>query len=497
MNFTRINPAILMIVILVLLVLLSACANLGNMLVARGLARQREITIRFAVGAGRGRLVRQLMTENFLLATLGCAAGLFVGHAGASWLLHTLDAPPDIRVATDWQTLTVGVACIFVSALAFGLPAALHVVRSDHKSSLRRQILVGLQVAVSCLLLISSTVLTHGAIRSATVNLSFDSEKLMVVYPQIYSKHLPPPVARQRLDALVTRLMTLAGVDSVTTATIPPLSGRRAIETLPDLPPIYTNYVGPSYFNTMEIGVLRGRSFLPSDQDSAIVSESAARAIWPNQDPLGKTLAFGPIKRTIIGIVKDSGANLPADPRSVEMYFPIDATTVDGSALILRSKGDPAPLLRPVHSECAGLEEQVTSILMRTTRERSLDEQKDTITIIGSLGLIATLLATTGMFALMAFRRRAAQARNWHSDGHRRKARRHRSRSDNPARSTDRKRCHRRDTSGDGPGEDRAQHPLPYARARSRSNRLCRRHWLFSLDRCTCDVVARASGAPH
>ncbi|MGH9667714.1 MAG: ABC transporter permease, partial [Bryobacteraceae bacterium] len=156
---SRIPPVVLLIVALVLLVLLSACANLGNMLLARGLARQREIDIRLAVGAGRGRLVRQLMTENLLLAALGCAAGLFVGDGAARWLLYRLDAPPDIRIATDWQILALGVGCIFLCAFVFGLPPALQVIRRDHKSSFRQQMLVAIQVAVSCLLLISSAIL--------------------------------------------------------------------------------------------------------------------------------------------------------------------------------------------------------------------------------------------------------------------------------------------------------------------------------------------------
>ena len=252
-------------------------------------------------------------------------------------------------------------------------------------------------------MLISSAILTHRAINSATINLSFDYEKMVVAYPHIYDEDLPPPVARVKLDTLVARLAALPGVDSVTAAVIPPLSGRRQIDVLPGLPPIYTNYVAPSYFATMTVAVIRGRALAASDSDVAVVSESAARAIWPNEDPIGKTWNFGPTPSTIVGIVKDSGANLLADSDSIEIYLPIDAASVERSALILRAKGDPSPLLRSIQAAGDSAGEPVSSILMRTTREQSLDGQRKMITVIGSLGTLATLLAAAGMFALLAF----------------------------------------------------------------------------------------------
>jgi len=402
-NLSRINPAVFIIVVLVLLVLFSACANLGIMLLACGLVREREIEIRLALGAGRWRVFRQLMVENLLLAALGCAGGLFVGYVLARWLLYAVDAPPNIRVAIDWQILVVGMSCIAISAFVFGMPPALQLIRRDHKSRLGRQILVGLQVAVSCLLLISLAVLTHDAVHSATINLTFDPEKMMVVYPQIYVEHLPAPVARRRLDALVTKLASLPGIDSVTSSVIPPFSGRRMVDASPDLPPVYANYVAPSYFNTMTVPVLRGRTFVAGDQAVAVVSESAARAIWPSEDAISKTWGFGSTKRTIVGVVKDSGVNLMSDPDSIEVYFPIDDLTVDHSALILRSKVDPAPLVRAVQAEGAEAGVPASPVLMQTARERTLKSQRETITMIGSLGLIATLLSFTGMFALLAF----------------------------------------------------------------------------------------------
>ncbi|MGH9668007.1 MAG: FtsX-like permease family protein, partial [Bryobacteraceae bacterium] len=139
------------------------------------------------------------------------------------------------------------------------------------------------------------------------------------------------------------------------------------------------------------------------DRDAAVVSESAARAIWPKEDPIGKAWSFGAMKRTIVGIVKDSGANLLSDPDSIEVYLPIDEASVSRSALILHAKTDPARLLQAVQAEATYAREPVTSVLMRTSRAEALEGQRKFIEVIRSLGLIASLLASAGMFALLAF----------------------------------------------------------------------------------------------
>jgi predicted permease len=400
-SFRR-NPAIFVFIAMVLLVLLSACANLGNMLLARGLARQREIEIRLSIGASRARIVRQLMTENFLLAALGTVAGVAFGAISVRFLLVAISAPSDFRISMSWPILLAGFALTFLSAAAFGLPSALQTVRPKRRKIRLRQSLVGVQVAVSSLLLIASGVLAHQGIASASIPLAFDYQNMVVIYPQLYGRNLTAAVAGQKLYEISSRLSALPGVEGVTAAVAPPLGGRMMMDTQPGLH-VYRNAVAPTYFKLMNLPVLRGRPFLPGEPDTAIVSESAARALWPNQDPVGKVWDCAGSKRTVVGVVKDSGANLLADADSVEAYVPIEGVLAERSALILHIRGDAGPLVRMVPGAVAAVGEAVSVTLMRASRDSFLEGQRRTVTLIGSIGAVATALAAAGMFALVAF----------------------------------------------------------------------------------------------
>lgn len=399
----RLAPPVLLLFALVLLILLSACANLGNMLLARGVAREREIAIRIGLGASRGRLIRQLLTENLLLSALGAGAGLFVGGVSARLLLSAVGAPPHIRIAMHWQILAGAAMLAVLSAVASGLPAALQISVAKHKSDRRRRTLVGVQVAISTLLLICSAVLARNAIRNADIQLAFDYRNMLTVYPAFYREHLTPVLAEQKVETLMMRLRQLPGVDAVTAAVMPPLGQRYSIVHLSGVPPVYTNHVAPNYFAAMRLPVLRGRSFLPGETSAAIISESAARAIWPNQDPVGKTWQFESSLRTVVGIVKDSGANLIVDSQSVEAYLPIDPAQADFSAIVLHAKGGVAGLIRAIPAMSASMGEPVSLAPMVQSRENVLDALQKTITLVLSLGLIAAILAAAGMFAMVAF----------------------------------------------------------------------------------------------
>lgn len=397
------TPAIGVFIVMIFLVLISACANLGNMLVARGITRQREISVRMAIGAGRGRIVRQLMTESLLLALLGSAVGLAFGSLAAHLLLIALNAPPDIQIVLRWPAFVAGFALVILSTIVFGLPAALQTVSLNPPKKRLRQSLIGLQVAVSCLLLIASGVLVHNGVKLSAIDIAFDYHNMVVVDPQLYTANLSPAVIHGKIDVLSQRLAALPGVDQVTAVESPPLGNRPTLDNLAGLPPIYRNAVAPTYFKAMTLSFVRGQTFLPGEQNSVIVSESAGRAIWPSQNPVGKTWTFAGTDRTVIGVVKDSGANLIVDADSVEAYIPLEGKQLPSAVLILHSRTDPAALLRMVHSASDSVNQTVLASLMRTSRDNYVQGVQKLATLIGSIGAVASALAAAGMFALVAF----------------------------------------------------------------------------------------------
>jgi predicted permease len=399
----RSQPGIAVFFVIMLLVLLSACANLGNMLLARGLVRQREIDIRIAIGAGSARVLRQLMTENFLLALLGSAAGLGFGAIAVRLLLNAIGAPFTVHTTIGWPILAAALVLTMVSGIAFGLPSALQTVRINQRRAHLRQSLVGIQAAVSCLLLIASGALARNAISSATVPLAFDYTNMLVIYPELYGRNLATPVVQQKLNALSERFSALPNVKGVTAAVVPPLGGRRIIDSLPGVPHVYRNAVAPSYFTVMGLPILRGRTFLPGERGAVIVSESAARAVWPNQDPLDKRWNLAGADRTVVGIARNSGANLLADADSIEAYVPIEGSDPEQCALILHTPGDPASLVRTIPGSAAAVNETVSVTLMRISRDNAIEAQKRMVMLIGSIGTVATTLAAAGLFALVAF----------------------------------------------------------------------------------------------
>jgi len=393
--------AIAAIVVLVLLVLLSACANLGNMLLARGLARQREIEIRLSIGAGRWRLIRQLMTENFLLAILSSAAALLVGRMAARLFLKITDFPSNFRVATDWPIVLACIAFGLIATFAFGLAPALQTVRRGPNASRFRKILVSVQVAVSCLLLILSSYLTRSVQRAYELSITFDYSGLVLIDPAFYLHHYGVPEAREASGQIAARLRGLPGVDDVSIITIPPLR-RSRIERVSSQD-LFLNAVDPSYFPMMRLPVFEGRIFGPDEPDSVVISESAARKFWPNQSPLGKSILIATRPRTVSGVVKDSGVNLMANPDSVEAYVPIaprDAVYVN---LLVRTHGHPGQVVGAIHSAAAlpGVTPSVFSY--RSMIEAQVDSTKRLVGVFGTLGAVASLLALIGIFGLLAF----------------------------------------------------------------------------------------------
>jgi len=384
----------------VLLVLLSACAHLGNMLLVRGLRRQHEFTIRTAIGASRSRLIRQLVTENVLLSVLGSAAALFVGFNTARLVLLSGDTPFD--VAIHWQTVVACVAMIFVSVFIFGLPSAREMTRLGFQTSTLKSKFLANQIAVSCVLLIISGVFAARGLFNALVDLKFDYRNIAVVDPGFHVREGTPDAFQGRLDALASKFLELALIESVTIATAVPLRGGVG-DNYPEFPRVTRSAVAPSFFDVMRLPIVRGRTFVYGEQDVAIASESAARSLWPDQDPLGQSWTVGGVKRTVVGVVQESGEH-DVDPSRVDAYVPISERDIAQRLLVVRTRTDPSSVVGMMPRAVLELDETVSvttmDAMIENRRRYTLGAGTE---LFAPSALIATMLAAAGIFALITF----------------------------------------------------------------------------------------------
>jgi hypothetical protein len=305
-------------------------------------------------------------------------------------------------VSLHWQTLAFCAGMTLITVVVFGLPSAREMTRSGFQTGHMRSRLVGNQIAVSCVLLVVTGALATKAVMNTYAELSFDYRKLVVVDPQLYAREGTVENLRRELDDLAGRMAGLPGVESVTVGTAVPLSGR-VVDNFPRYPRIYRSAVSPSYFGVMGLPVVRGRTFLAGEHDAVIASEAAARAFWPNRDPLGQLWQVAGAKRTVVGVVQDSGAD-ENSANAVEAYLPISSRDVERCVLVVRHGGDPQSLVGMIPRAAAELKAKVSVTTLDAMVENRQEWRTDIPMIMfGSIGLIATALAAVGTFALLAF----------------------------------------------------------------------------------------------
>lgn len=389
---------------LVLLILAVACGNLGTLLIARGVARDREIAIRIAVGAGSARLVRQLFTESLLLALLGAAAGILLGSLFLRGMMALTGGPAWLAVRPDWRVLifTIGMAC--AAALLFGLAPALQVARQRHRATLMRQLLIGAQVAGSCVLLIVAGLLVRALDRATSVDPGFDYQHVVAINPGLAAHGYSAARAGGYLDALEMRVRSLPGVESVARASTPPLGRKKTILRVHiDGRPadIHLNRIDPPFFQTMRIPLLRGRNVANGERGTIIVSESLARALWPGQDALGKQFD----SRTVVGVVGSARQVALQDPEAVEAYIPLEPADLPGVAVLVRTAGPSESLLSSLVPIVTALDPDVFADvqLLKTSFAARVGQTERTALVVSVLGFTALLLACAGVVGLVAF----------------------------------------------------------------------------------------------
>jgi predicted permease len=400
-------PITALVAALGLLILAVACGNLGSLLLARGVAREREIAIRVAVGAGKSRLMRQLFTESLLLALLGSIAGLGVGWAVERSLMRLTDSPVWLDPAPDWRVALFALAAGFLSAILFGLTPAMQAARQRHRATIARQILVGAQVAASCVLLIVAGLLSRALQHALSSNPGFAYQQVISIDPGLGRHGYSAARAQAYMDALQARLRALPAVDSVALAMSPPL-GRRSETAGVNLDGlrlrVSINRVDPQFFATMKIPLLRGRNLAPGEKHAVIISESLARQAWPGKDPVGRKF-FMDEDSTVVGIVGSARLVRLEDSDSVEVYFPLSAADLPGASLLVRTLGAPEAVARSLAATAKSVDPNTFPELqlMKTGFRQKLRGAESAALAVSALGSVADLLACLGIVGVVSY----------------------------------------------------------------------------------------------
>ena len=428
--------------VLVALVLLMACGNVANMLVARGAMRRREIAVRLSIGAGRGRMVRQLLTESLLLAVLGGVAGLLF----ARWELDSYRSLSAIfpgylsfEWRMDWRALVFSAVATLASCMLFGLAPALAATRGDITSGLKpaagvrlrarrwfslRNILVAQQVAASIVLLLLTGFIVIGFGASASANLGFDYRHLYLLNVDPVRDGYDEERAADYIDKVRRRLAQLPGIDAVTVAETLPVAftGVESIASAKvemvggpkSLGTIHSDRVGAGFFETVGLPVIRGRGFttrdLSDDARVIVVNETMAKQVWPGADPLGRTLELEDRPYEVVGVAGDVRSALPLAPPQPGVYLPVTpsgfaAPSSQGLTVIARARPgfDAATRLRDEMRAC---DPNVTVFNVR--RMEDLVGQvfylvRVATGIYGTLGVFALVLACVGLASVTAY----------------------------------------------------------------------------------------------
>jgi predicted permease len=446
----------------VALLLLIACANVASLLLGRAVARRKEIAVRLALGAGRWRLLRQLLTESMLLALLAAAIGLPLG----GWMLHllilqiasalpsfwgaiALELTPDVRIFA----YTVLVSC--GAGIAFGLSPALQASKADVNSALKeegsaferrvsssrlRGLLIAGQMAACLVLLISSALLLRGSQRALKIDPGYESHH--VVSLEMYDPanlHYSQARLLQLNRDIIQGIGSLPGVQSVAQASRAPVGGTRWVPVVPEgaAPPSAEvnrsetsaagySYVTPNYFETLGISIVRGRLFTPREAEGqarvVVISEATARRFWPNEDAIGKRIRIGSEKGTmsfpgesapfiasgeVIGIARDVRS---LDLRKIDesyLYLPLSQSRQWTSILLVRTGSDPTPLLPAIGHEVRRLDANLPIVAAPLNTMVSMDPYFVVsriggvlASIVGSLGM---LLACMGVYGMVSY----------------------------------------------------------------------------------------------
>ena len=444
--FGPVRPALLVLLAAVGLVLLVACANVANLLLARDMVRRREVAVRSALGASGWRLTRQFAIEGLLLAIAAAALGSAVATAGVRALitLAPADIPRIADAAVDLRVLLVALSVAVVSGLAFAMVPALQARRVDIQETLKaesgyagsagagrgrlRSMLVVAECALAAMLLIGSVLLIKSFWLIQQVDPGFSAAGVVKAEYQLPPSRYPvdfrrfPDFAEMHAftRALIERAEQLPGVEAVAVAGNHPLDpgftnsfaivGREAEAATQ--PEISVRRVTAGYFKTMGVPLVRGRLLADSDSTRApavvVINEAAARRFFDRDDPLGKQISFWGTRRTVVGIIGNERFHGLADAPPIAVYAPLaQAPSASGAGVLLvRAAGDPSVVL-PALRQAIRAQDPALAVFgvepMAETMTRSFAERRFTMLVLGLLGAVALVLAAVGVHGVLSY----------------------------------------------------------------------------------------------
>jgi predicted permease len=438
-NAGTLLPTLEIMLAVVVFVLLIACANVGNLLLVRSFARRHEMTVRLAVGASRGRLLKQLLTEGLILSAFGAAGGLLVAY----WCRHALVLlfPARAGVAMylpgeiDWRVLALSAGVCLLATLVLGLVPATQSGKVDLASALKsesagvvggrgtawvRSGLVLVQVSLSFVLLVGAGLLLQSLQKIRTASPGFSTHGVLFTAVDLVSAGYDAKRARNFQDELMDRVQTLPGVESAAFARVTPL-GYGTYSSSPiavdgyqpppeEQPTAEYNEVGPGYFGTMGIPLVSGREFTSADNEQtalvAVVNETMAAKYWRGRSPLGERVQVKGRWMLVVGVAKDSKYQSVRETSKPFFYVPRRQNFSVGAGLYIRTpltaETMAAALAREVRARDANLAPS-EMITLQEQVDRSTSPQQVAVTLVGILGALALLLAVIGLYGVMSY----------------------------------------------------------------------------------------------
>ena len=438
-NASTLLPTLEIMLVVAVFVLLITCANVGNLLLVRAFVRRHEMTVRLAIGAGRGRLLQQLFTEGLLLSAFGAIGGLLVAHWCSHALVLLFPARGGVSMhlpgEIDWRVLALSAGVCLVATLLLGLVPALLTGRLDVAGTLKsesvgvvggggkawvRSGLVLVQVSLSFVLLVGAGLLLQSLQKIRTSSPGFSTHEVLYTAADLTSAGYDAPRAQNFQDELLDRVRNMSGVESAAFARSTPLgygyfsSSPVAVDGYqpsPDeRPAVEYNEVGPDYFATMGIPLVSGREFARTDDENsapvAIVNETMAAKYWQGRSPMDERLQVKGRWMRIIGVAKDSKYQSVREAPKPFFYVSRRQNFSVRGNLYIRTRLSPGTMARALDSQVHALDPNLAlfeTITLQEQVDRATSPQLVAVTLVGVLSALALLLSAIGLYGVMSY----------------------------------------------------------------------------------------------